>query len=191
MRDTSAAAGRQNDLTMTVLPTAALTTATREEIVALCTRAWAHDPDHDFSTLFDYVTDSLHVLARRHDVIVAHACWAIRRLQPEGLPPLRTAYVDAVATEPALLGGGIGTIVMQRFAREAAGFQLNALSSEQAVGFYERLGWERWLGPTAGHTPRGLQPTPDDTVLIRRTPTTPALDLTTRLIADDRGGHPW
>ena len=191
MRDTSERAGRRDDLSVVVLPTAALTAATREAIVALCTRAFAHDSTHDFTTLFDFVIDSMHVLAREHDLLVGHACWAIRWLQPEGLPPLRTAYVDAVATEPACQGRGIGTAVMQRFAQEAAGCQLNALSSEQAVGFYERLGWERWRGPTAVRTPQGLQPTPDDIVLIRRTPTTPALDLTTRLIADDRGGPPW
>jgi aminoglycoside 2'-N-acetyltransferase I len=80
---------------------------------------------------------------------------------------------------------------MQRFAEEAAGSELQALSSEEAIGFYERLGWERWRGPTAVRTPRGIRPTPNDTVLIRRTSTTPALDLTARLIADDRDGQPW
>ena len=187
MRDTSEGAGRRDDLSVAVLSTAALTAATREAIVALCTRAFARD----FTTLFDFVIDSMHVLAREHDILVAHACWAIRWLQPENLPPLRTAYVDAVATEPALQGRGIGTIVMQRFAREAAGYQLNALSSEQAVGFYERLGWERWRGPLAARTPAGLEPTPGHLVLIHRTPTTPALDLDGRLIAHDRPHHPW
>lgn len=68
---------------------------------------------------------------------------------------------------------------------------MRCLTRTKAVGFYERLGWERWRGPIAARTPQGLQPTPDDTVLIRRTQTTPALDLTTLLIADHRGGHPW
>jgi len=191
MRDTSESAGHRDDLRMTVVPTAALGAATREAIVALCNRAFAHDPTQDFTTLFDFVTDSMHVLAFANDVLVAHACWATRRLQPEGHPPLRTAYVDAVATEPALQGRGIGSAVMRRFAQEAEDCQMQALSTDSAAGFYERLGWERWRGPTAGRTLQGLQPTPDDFVLIRRTPTTPALDPATRLIADDRGGHPW
>jgi aminoglycoside 2'-N-acetyltransferase I len=80
---------------------------------------------------------------------------------------------------------------MQHFARAAEDCQLQALSTDSAVGFNERLGWERWRGPLAAHTPRGLTPTPDDIVLIRSTPTTPALDLTSRLIAHDRGEHPW
>ena len=187
---TSAAAGRRDDLSLVVLPTAALTAATRAEIVALGARAFAHNPTVDFTSLFTFVTASLHVLACDGDSLVGHACWTGRWLQPEGLPPLHTAYVDAVATEPAHQGRGIGAAVMHRFAREATGYQLQALSSTQEAGFYERLGWERWRGPLAVRTAQGLQPTPDDTVLIRRTVTTPALDLTTRLIADDRGGQP-
>ena len=124
-------------------------------------------------------------------MLVSHACFASRWLEAEGLPPLRTAYVDAVATEPALQGRGLGAAVMRRFAVEAAGYDLNALASERAVGFYERLGWERWKGPTAVRKPEGLEPTPEDTVLILRTPSTPALDLTARLIADERAEHPW
>jgi aminoglycoside 2'-N-acetyltransferase I len=191
MRHTGGSAGQRDDLSVMVLPTAALTAATRAEIVALCNRAFAQNPSADFSTLFDFVTASIHVLARENDVLVAHACWASRWLEPEGLPPLHTAYVDAVATEPARQGQGIGSCVMHRIAYETAGYQLQALSSERAIGFYERLGWERWQGPTAVRTPRGLQPTPDDIVLIRRTPTTPVLDLSRCLIADDRGGSPW
>jgi aminoglycoside 2'-N-acetyltransferase I len=180
-------AGNQDGLSLAVVPTAALTAADRAEIVALCNRAFAHDR---FTTLFDYVTASMHVLATVEGALVGHACWALRWLEPEGLPPLRTAYVDAVATEPAFQGRGIGSAVMQRLAREAAGCKLQALSTDAAAGFYERLGWERWRGPTAGRTPRGLQPT-DDLILIRRTATTPPLDLSSRLTADDRGGTPW
>src|SRR5712692_2628203 len=124
MRHTSESAGRRDDLSVVVLPTAALTSSPRAEIVALCSRAFAQDPSHDFTTLFDFVTVSMHVLARENDVLVAHACWAGRWLQPEGLPPLHTAYVDAVATEPARQGRGIGSSVMHRFAQEAAEYKL-------------------------------------------------------------------
>ena len=190
MREPSEGAGHRDDLRVVVLPTAALNAATRGAIVALCNRAFAHDSSHDFTTLFDFVTDSMHVLAREGEVLVGHACWKTRWLEPEGLPPLRTAYVDAVATEPARQGRGIGSAVMRRLAQEAEDCQLQALSTDEAAGFYEHLGWERWRGQTAGRTAEGLQTT-DDIVLIRRTPTTPPLDLTTRLIADERGGSPW
>lgn len=186
MRDARADANL-TALSLVVLPTEALSDATRAAIVALCIRAFAHDRH---TALFDYVTHSLHVLASLDGALVGHACWAMRWLEPAGLQPLRTAYVDAVATEPDYQRRGIGSAVMQRLAQEAAACQLQALSTDNAAGFYERLGWERWQGPTAGRSPRGLHPT-DDLVLIRRTTTTPALDSTALLIADDRGGSPW
>jgi aminoglycoside 2'-N-acetyltransferase I len=177
-------------ITLEVLPTDALSAATRAEIIAVCNRAFAIQPGHDFSTLFDFVRDSMHVLARDQRRLVAHACWAVRSLQPQGLRPLRTAYVDAVATEPAFQRRGIGSAVMQRLDLESAGCELQALSTDDAAGFYERLGWELWQGPKAGRTAHGLQPT-TDIVMIRRTATTPALDVTSLLVADDRGGTPW
>jgi aminoglycoside 2'-N-acetyltransferase I len=187
MDEMNAESGGQNALDLAIVPTAALTAATRAEIIAMCNRAFGDDR---FTSFFDYVTDSMHVLGTMDGALVGHACWTERRLQPEGLSPLRTAYVDAVAMEPGYQGRGIGSAVMRRLARETAACQLQALSTDDAAGFYERLGWERWRGPTAGHTPQGLQAT-NDLVLIHRTSTTPALDLTTLLIADDRGGQPW
>ncbi len=172
---------------LTVRATADLTLAERDHIVALCTRAF----EQDFADLFDFVTNSMHVLAYRENRLIGHACWTTRWLQPDGHPALRTAYVDAVAIDPADQGQGIGSAVMRRVADEARDFALNALSSTQAVGFYERLGWERWRGPTAVRTPQGVVPTPEDTVLILRTATTPALDTAGLLIADPRGGQPW
>jgi aminoglycoside 2'-N-acetyltransferase I len=179
------------NLEITVVPTVALTAQMQQAIIDVCNRAFADQPGHDFTNLFDFVTDSMHVIASRDGVIVGHACWATRLLEPVGAPPLRTAYVDAVATEPELQGRGVGTAVMERFAGEAAGYELNALSTDDAVPFYEKLGWERWLGPAAARTPQELTPTPNDIVMILRTPSTPALDLTARIIADYRGGQPW
>ena len=169
----------------------ALDASTRGAIIGLCNRAWGNDPEHDFAPLFELVTDSMHVIAYENDVLVSHACSAERWLEAEGLPPLRTAYVDAVATEPALQGRGFGAAVMRRFALEAAGYELNALASDRAVGFYEKLGWELWRGPTAVRRAQGVEPTPGENVLILRTASTPALDLTARLIADERAESAW
>ena len=51
MHDTSAAAGGRDGLKVVLLPTSELTAATRAAVVALGTRAFAHDPAHDFTTL--------------------------------------------------------------------------------------------------------------------------------------------
>jgi aminoglycoside 2'-N-acetyltransferase I len=101
---------------------------------------------------------------------VGHACWTTRRLRPEGCPPIRTAWVDAVTIAPAYQRQGIGTAVMRRLAEETGGFQLRALGTEQMT-FFERLGWERWHGPT-----EGVLHDPLDCLMVRPTVTTPALD---------------
>ena len=169
-----------------ILPTNALTGPVRAAIVAMCTRAF----NRDFANLFAFVVDSMHVLAYRDGTLIAHACWAARWLQPAGYSPLRTAYVDAVATDPAHQGCGVGSAVIRRVIREIQPFDLGGLSTPR-VTFYARLGWDRWHGPTMMRTNNGLMPTPDDTVMILRTPTTPPLDATTLLIADYRGGQAW
>jgi len=171
---------------LAVIPTGALTRSSRDAIVAMCTRAF----DQDFTNLFDFVTDSMHVLAYRDGAPIGHACWATRWLEPAGHAPLRTAYVDAVATDPAFQGRGVGSAVIERLIAEIQLYDLGGLSTPR-VTFYERLGWERWRGPTAMRTDDGLVPTPDDTVMILRTPTTPPLDTTTLLVADYRAGQTW
>lgn len=171
---------------LSVIPTGRLAPETRDVIVAMCTRAF----DQDFGNLFDFVTDSLHVLAYAEGALIGHACWATRRLQPEGRTALHAAYVDAVATDPAYQGRGVGSAVIRRVIGEIRPYDLGGLSTRR-VSFYARLGWERWRGPTAMRTDDGLVPTPDDTVMVLRTPTTPALDTATLLIADYRAGQAW
>ena len=153
-----------------------LTPAEGEAIVRVC--APAHGVD--FGPLFDFLRHSTHVLARLGDEIVGHACWSARGVQPAGLPRLRAAFVDAVATAPEHQGRGIGSAVMRRLAEEVAAWDLGALGTER-VSFYERLGWERWRGPLDG-----LPDDPSDVVMILRTPRTPPLDSAALLVADRR-----
>ena len=180
------AEGEVPTLILSVVPTRSLSPIVKSTIVALCTRAF----DQDFSNLFDFVTDSMHVLAHRGNVLVSHACWAMRRLEPEGYGPLAAAYVDAVATEPEFQGHGIGSAVIARLNAEIQVYPLGGLST-QRVAFYERLGWKRWHGPTAVRSVTGLIPTPDENVMIFCTLSTPPLDTTRLLIADWRDGQPW
>lgn len=83
---------------MVTAKTADLDTPTRESIVRLCVAAHRED---DFRNLFVYVpSGGLHFLAFQAEVLVSHALVTTRWLQPDGWPPLKTAYVDAVATLP-------------------------------------------------------------------------------------------
>lgn len=140
--------------------------------------------------MFRLLPGSTHILVRVEGDLASHACWVTRWLQPEGLRALRTAYVEAVATDPSHQGKGLGSFVMMRLAEKIGGYELGALSPAR-VSFYERLGWEMWRGPTAIRTRGGLLPTPGEEVMVLRTPRTPALDASTLITAEWRKGELW
>jgi aminoglycoside 2'-N-acetyltransferase I len=171
---------------LTLAEAASLAPPERARIIALCSLAF----DEDFGSLFDLLGGATHLLAHLDGQIVGHACWVTRRLQPAGLPMLKTAYVEAVATHPDLQGRGVGSAVMRRIHDLIRPYDLGALSPAHPR-FYARLGWEPWRGPLAIRTDDGLLPTPDEEVMIRRTPRTPPLDLDTMLTAEWRVGELW
>lgn len=173
-------------LTLTCVAAADLSQPERAEIVALCTVAY----DEDFSDMFDVFPGSSHVLARLDGQLVSHAAWVTRWLQPEGLPVLRTAFVEAVATAPEHQGKGFASAVLRDLATRVMDYELGALSSSDAA-FYERLGWELWRGPLGIRTDPGIQPTPGEEAMILRLPKTPPLDLNRGLTAEWRVGELW
>ena len=107
-----------------------------------------------YAPLFLHPFRGIRVLAYREHEVVGHAVATTRWLQPEGLPLLRTAYVDAVAPLPAYQGQGIASTVMRRLATVIADFELACLATEH-VSFYARLGWEVWREPLAGRRASG------------------------------------
>jgi aminoglycoside 2'-N-acetyltransferase I len=176
-----------NALSIEVTPVAELSAAQKAEIIALCAAAY----EENFDRLFELLPGSTHVLARLNGTLVSHVAWIARQLQPEGLAPLRTAYVEAVATAPEWQGRGFATAALKETAARIGDYDLGALSPSEAA-FYERLGWELWRGPLAVRTEDGLSPTPDDEeVMILRLPRTPPLDVTARLTAEWREGDVW
>src|SRR5512145_671384 len=91
-----------------------LDAGTRASIIRVCIAA---HQEEDFKNLFSYIpSGGLHFLAYREQELASHAVVTTRWLQPEGLPVLRTAYVDAVATLPAYQGQGIGSALMRHLA---------------------------------------------------------------------------
>lgn len=170
--------------------TADLDTPTRESIVRLCVAAHQED---DFRNLFVYVpSGGLHFLAFEAEVLVSHALVTTRWLQPEGWPPLKTAYVDAVATLPGRQGLGYGTKVMQRLATEVDREYLIACLETEEVPFYSRLGWQLWRGPLGGRSEHGLIPTPEQSgIMILRLSQTPVLNLDSALTIQCQGTRIW
>lgn len=159
------------------------------EIQALCKRAYAvYNVDTD--PIFQTFTDPTHVIGWWDSVMVSHAMWVTRWLQPSDQPPLRTAYVEMVATEPQFQGRGFATVVMQRLASAIHGFEIGGLSPAEPM-LYLKLGWVFWQGPLFIRTQDGLMSTPDGSVMILRLPKTPPLDLTLPLSAEWRDGELW
>jgi aminoglycoside 2'-N-acetyltransferase I len=179
-------------LHLDVVPSRALDEKARTEIIGLCESAYGED----FSHLFEALPDAVHVLARdQQSVLVSHAEWVTRWLQPDGHPVLRTAYVEAVATAPKQQGRGLATVVLRRIHELLAAdpaWQLGALSPSTPT-LYARLGWESWKGPLAIRHDDRVEPTPaGEQVMILRLPSTPpTLVTTTPLTAEWRSGELW
>jgi aminoglycoside 2'-N-acetyltransferase I len=177
------------------VPTPTLTTVDVERILALMDAAFdPNDPDEVFSEEdWRHASGGTHVLVEVDGALVSHAAVVERELRIAGGPFL-TGYVEAVATAPSFQGRGHGTAAMGEIAAIlAARFDLGALGTGRH-GFYERLGWETWRGPSSVRSDGGEVPTPDDDgfIMILRTPRTPAgLDLGLPISCDWRPGAVW
>ena len=74
------------------------------------------------------------------------------------------------------------------------GYELGALGDGSGIpGFYQRLGWETWQGPTWVAGPDGPERTAeeDGSILVLRTPATGELDLAGPITCDWRAGDVW
>jgi aminoglycoside 2'-N-acetyltransferase I len=152
-----------------------LNTATRTAIIQLCIAAHQNE---DFQHLFTYIsTGGRHFLAYHGQELAAHAVVSTRWLQPGGLPLLRTAYVDAVATLPKYQKQGLGSMLMRHLALGITDYEIGCLETER-MSFYEQVGWEEWRGPLAGRKGSEMLPTPEQRgIMILRLAHTPPLDL--------------
>ena len=144
--------------------------------------------DDDWS----HALGGVHVLATVSGELAGHAAVVVRQLIAGGRT-LRTGYVEAVATAAAHRRRGVASAVLTEVERlVAGGFELGALSAaEQATQLYAGRGWRPWTGPTAALTPDGVVATPDEGVLVLRTPASPALTGEEELVCDWRRGDPW
>jgi len=147
--------------------------------------------EHDW----DHTLGGVHLLAVEDDGgIVAHAAVVPRTLEAGGRR-LATGYVEGVATRSDRRRRGLATLVMGEAGRVVGErYELGALADGTGIpGFYERLGWERWQGPTFVAGPDGPVRTADDDggVLVLRTPATGELDPTAPLVCDWRPGDVW
>jgi len=171
-------------LRIDVITSDKLTSGDAAAIIDLCRRAY----DEDLERYFRDLGGGTHVMGYLEDRLVSHAMWVTRWLQPEGGPFLRTAYVELVATDPAVQRHGHASAVLRRVAQAIGDFDLGALSPATSE-IYARLGWELWHGPLSIRGPEGLIPTPDEQIMILRLPRTPPLDPNAPLSAEWRAGE--
>lgn len=164
-----------------------------DELRRLCEAAF----QEPFADNWDRVGPGVHVMAELDHRVVAHAMVIDRRIYvgDEMDVALDAGYVEHVATLPELEGRGHGSTVMRevnRIIRDE--YALGGLGTG-SIGFYERLGWETWLGPTSIRMPDGdrvRSPRDDGHVMILRTTRTPpTLALDAPIAIDWRAHEPW
>ncbi len=174
------------------LATGQLSRAETHAIRDLLRAAFAAEGEGFTEDDWAHTIGGVHVVLDDGAEILGHAAVVERRLVVDG-HPLRTGYVEGVATAPARQGHGLGTLVMREAGSAIAeAFEFGALSTG-LPGFYERLGWCRWTGPTSVDTPTGIVPTPEDDggILYLVTPLTPAVDPDGPITCNARPGDPW
>ncbi len=155
--------------------------------------------DEGFAGRFDeddwnHTVGGVHVLVYEGRLVLAHAAVVGRTLWVDGRA-LETGYVEGVATRGDRRGEGHATRVMREAERTIRQrYQLGGLSDGSDIpGFYERLGWQRWQGPTFVASAEGPIRTADEdgSVMVLRTPSTGDLELTAALTCDWRNGDVW
>lgn len=141
---------------------------------------------------WEHTIGGRHFFIRQESLIVSHAA-VVRRDIEENHRMFRCGYVEGVATHPELRRRGLGTVVMSKAAEHIrASYELGALGTD-VFDFYERLGWERWQGPTFVRRPDGLfhSEEEDGYVMVLRFGPSANVDLKSEISCDPRSGDDW
>jgi aminoglycoside 2'-N-acetyltransferase I len=174
------------------IPTAELTSGEIDAVRAILFAAFGDDPEEAFTEPdWEHALGGIHVVGDLDGRIVAHASVVPRQIHVGGWP-LATGYVEAVAVQPGEQRSGIGTAVMRIVGEIVAGYELGMLGTGEH-GFYERLGWRTWRGPSAVRMANGERATPEDDgyLMVHMTPTSPPLDLDAPISCEWRSGDVW
>jgi aminoglycoside 2'-N-acetyltransferase I len=131
-----------------------------------------------------------HLLGMQSEQLVSHLMWVTRWLQPDGHRPLKTAYVEMVATAPDAQRRGYASALLRHFVPLVDDYDLAALCPA-TDSLYLRLDWRYWRGPLSARKDGHVVSTPEERVMIMPLPRTPALDLDAPLSVEWRPGEVW
>ena len=165
---------------------AALTPKLADAVRSLCDAAY----NTATAPFFEALGAGEHLLGLRDGELVSHLMWVMRWLQPAGQAPLRTAYVEMVATVPEAQRLGYASTLLEQFVPLVGGYDVAALCPA-TDSLYGRLGWQFWRGPLSARRDGQVLPTLEERVMILRLVQTPALDLDLPLSVEWRPGEIW
>jgi aminoglycoside 2'-N-acetyltransferase I len=173
--------------------TADLSAAQVEAIRSILWAAFSDDEEGGFTEDdWEHGLGGVHVVAELDGRIAAHGSVVPREIRFGGRA-LRAGYVESVATDPVLQRKGIGTAMMREVATVIAeGYEIGVLGTGEH-GFYERLGWRTWRGPSSVRTSDGDRSTSvdDGFLMVLAVPATPPLDFDSSINCDWRPGDVW
>lgn len=177
-----------------VLTTDEVPAALLAEIRALMDAAFGDDPEEAFTDDdWGHTIGGRHVVVLDHDgALLAHAAVVERTIWVDDRP-FRTGYLEGVATRPGREGEGHGSRAVGRanlLVHED--FELGVLGTGRH-SFYERLGWNRWRGPSFVRGPDGPRRTEedDDGLMVLPFGESQAVPLTATIACDARPGDDW
>ena len=172
-----------------VSTTAAISPAFLTEIRRLLDDAF----DGDFAAEdWEHCLGGWHVVALDSETVVSHAAVVPREIRVDG-QPFHAGYVEGVGTRPSRQREGLASLVMAEVSRQVQSrFELGVLSTG-LHDFYQRLGWERWQGPTFVRDGGELIRTEDEDagIMALRFGLSRAIDLTAPISCDRRPGDDW
>lgn len=160
---------------------------TAHDILVLCNRAYGKE----LSKYFSLLSNGTHILGFVDAELASHAMWVERTLVYNEKTPLKTAYIELVATESRHRNKGYASRLMKILAKEICAYDIAALSPN-SYSFYERLGWSLWQGNLFVRQGDLIKPgLGDEELMVLELPKTPPIDYGLPLSIEWREGEVW
>jgi aminoglycoside 2'-N-acetyltransferase I len=141
---------------------------------------------------WEHTLGGWHVVVADGGIALTHAAVVPRVLEVADRA-FHAGYVEGVATAPVRQRQGFGSLAMVEVSEVLRSqFEMGALSTG-LHGFYARLGWERWQGPTfVRHGSEAIRTEEEDEgVMVLRFGPSKDIDLTAPISCEGRPGDDW